>query len=215
MVVNAAADSPKPPGIEILYPQEFARIGGWYRQDYSIALQPSRHVEPFLKAWLDFAASGFGTPAQPIMEPLFRELTRKNALGKCIKCHSVDKGADGSMSVQWQPKRSGGSGGGFTRFRHGPHLSLAPDRSCGSCHVADDKARYRDAFLTKDDRVLVAPAEFATNFKAISRQVCSECHTRAGAGESCIQCHNYHAEPFVPVGMMPKSAVALGGREAP
>ena len=205
---NDKSDAADAPSVEEVGPQEYARTGGWYRQDFSIVLQPSRHAEPFLKAWLEFAASAFGTPAQTVVEPVFATLTRKNALGRCVKCHSVDRREDGSMSIQWTPKHSGGSGGGFTRFRHGPHLSLAPDRSCASCHVQEGSAKYSEGFVAKNGGILTDPDKFSSNFKTISRQMCSECHTRTEAGETCAQCHNYHAEPFMPVGMTPVHATA-------
>jgi hypothetical protein len=192
--MGVAAPAPRPAAID---PEEFARLGGWYRQEYSILYHPTGHADPFLKAWLDYAASTFGTPGQAAAEPVFRQLVDKDAQGQCVKCHSIEKGPDNRLSVMWKPKETGGAGGGFTRFVHEPHLSIGTERGCQTCHQLDSKAKYQKAFGTNRD-----PHSFASNFKSISQDVCGTCHKKAEAGESCVQCHNYHAEPITPAGMM-------------
>jgi len=192
--VAAVTPAPRPKAID---PEEFARLGGWYRQEFSVLYHPTGHADPFMKAWLGYTASTFGTPGQAAAEPVFRQLVDKEAQGQCIKCHSIEKGPDNRLSVRWNPKKSGGAGGGFTRFVHEPHLSIATDRVCQTCHQLDSTAKYQKAFGANRD-----PHRFASNFKSISQDVCGSCHKKAEAGERCVQCHNYHAEPIMPAAMM-------------
>ena len=192
--IAATTPAPRPKAID---PEEFARLGGWYRQEFSVLYHPTGHADPFLKAWLDYTASTFGTPGQAAAESVFRQLVDKDAQGQCVKCHSIEKGPDNRLSIMWNPKKSGGAGGGFTRFVHEPHLSMATEKSCQTCHQLDSKAKYQKAFGVNRD-----PHRFASNFKSISQDVCGTCHKKAEAGESCVQCHNYHAEPIMPAGMM-------------
>ena len=107
----------------------------------------------------------------------------------------------------WKPKSTGVSGGGFTRFVHEPHLSVSTGKGCGTCHQLDSAAKYLKAFETRD------PNSFESNFKPISQSVCGTCHKKSEAGESCVQCHNYHAEPIVPIGMMQTGAAAVAGTD--
>jgi hypothetical protein len=75
---------------------------------------------------------------------------------------------------------------GFTRFTHRPHLIQPTLESCDACHQRDDKADTMAGFADRD------PLTFTSNFTPISKSTCVSCHTSTAAGDSCLQCHNYH-----------------------
>jgi hypothetical protein len=41
-------------------------------------------------------------------------------------------------------------------------------------------------------------AVLTSGFSAIERRDCAKCHTPKLAGQSCLQCHNYHVGHFPP-----------------
>jgi nitrate/TMAO reductase-like tetraheme cytochrome c subunit len=53
-------------------------------------------------------------------------------------------------------------------------------------------AKYQDSFKNRD------PKSFESNFKAIERETCVQCHTQEQAGNDCLICHNYHIGEFAP-----------------
>lgn len=170
--------------------ERFARLGGWYRQNNQVLFYPTGHADRFLRAWLDFAGSIYGTPGQALAEPVFAQLSRKDAQGQCTKCHSVERAADGALMLKWHPKEPVAAPHGFTRFTHAPHLRVATDKGCLTCHQLDPAAKYIDAFTQPD------PHRFASNFKPMERTVCATCHTPQAAGDSCLTCHGYHVNPI-------------------
>jgi hypothetical protein len=195
-----------PPAPEPFDAEEFMRLGGWYRQNFSILYHPSGHADAFVRAWIDFTARAYGTPGQAAAEPVFARLTSKDAQGRCVKCHSIDALADGRLTVNWQPNAAGASRGGFTQFTHEPHLRLSPQNGCLTCHEIERGAAFQTSFGGLN------PQDFVSNFKPIERAVCAGCHTKAEAGESCVQCHNYHAAPIATPVMGTKVSASVSAR---
>jgi nitrate/TMAO reductase-like tetraheme cytochrome c subunit len=72
-------------------------------------------------------------------------------------------------------------------FRHAAHFSLMGEQGCSTCHTLDTKADYARHFGANRD-----PAVFRSNFAPMAKNTCAACHQPQKAGESCLQCHNYH-----------------------
>ncbi len=83
-----------------------------------------------------------------------------------------------------------------TTFSHSAHLSLLNPEGCLSCHSLDREADVAVGFKDRD------PATFASNFKPIGRNACTDCHTETQAGDRCLACHNYH------IGIIPPAMIS-------
>jgi hypothetical protein len=158
--------------------------GGWYRQDesYTIHYRPGGHADTFLTAWL----AGTAGNAAPTAQAIFTQLSSDHAPGVCMKCHTVDRTAGGTV-VNWSPAKPKPGLRPFTTFKHDAHFSLMGDQGCATCHTLDVTANYAGSFGPNHD-----PAVFHSNFAPLSKDICAACHQPAKAGDSCQQCHNYH-----------------------
>ena len=124
--------------------------------------------------------------------------------GKCLKCHTLDSGDDGSMRINWSPATADPSSRPITKFRHSSHIRLPEmirendmqvNASCASCHQLetspDNVGAYRELFSAENHN----PHQFRSGFQQLMLNNCAECHTENRAGDSCLQCHQYHATP--------------------
>ncbi|MBI2813803.1 MAG: hypothetical protein HYX71_05930 [Opitutae bacterium] len=180
----AATTPPPPPGLEFDPAEDRVAAGGWYRLDdtYTLYYRPGGHEDAFLRAWIDGTA---GHPA-PTAQKIFSQLSAGNAPGVCMKCHTVDRTAAGTM-VNWRAARPAPDVRPFTTFKHTAHFSLMGDQGCATCHTIAAAADYAGSFKANLD-----PAVFRSNFAPLAKSICSACHQPAQAGESCQLCHNYH-----------------------
>lgn len=161
---------------------DWAAFGGWFRDEFALRYAPTGHADTFLKNWLDYLAANKGMAQRR----LFRSLTAGKAIGACNKCHSVDKLDDQVFVVNWRAIGTTADPHSFTRYSHTTHFNLTDDRGCVQCHVMDKDADYAGSFSHHDAK------NFSSNFKPMERQFCADCHQQELAGDSCLQCHNYH-----------------------
>ena len=167
-------------------PQEWGRLGGWYQDFNALLYRPGGHGDRFLKRWLDLAGHAMAS-GRPGAKSLFADLGSPDAPGKCTKCHSVDKLADGTVKVNWASRMPTPGHQEFTRFVHGPHFTLLTDNTgCATCHAFNTDADYASSFDDRD------PSTYHSNFEPITRETCGQCHVAKQAGNTCIECHNYH-----------------------
>ncbi|MEM7167369.1 MAG: hypothetical protein AAF581_18045 [Planctomycetota bacterium] len=158
--------------------------GAWYRsdEDFAISYQPTRHDDPFLRAWIDLAVR---TNNEQLQQLLLVEDRR------CTKCHSVDRSTSGGV-VHWQAFTPP-AGSLATRFRHAPHLPVAGPAGCEDCH----RVRSGEGYLASFDPLL--PSEsFVPDFEGMTRQQCLPCHDEEHVGGGCVRCHSYHVGHFPP-----------------
>jgi hypothetical protein len=118
-------------------------------------------------------------------------------LGNCAKCHAVtqvtDSGAGdgnttGKLVVEWvyQPVEDRA----YVKYDHGPHVNLlGPGTLCTTCHELNPSANYAASYAQHD------PTKFEAGFNPVSKQTCTQCHTRAKVRQDCLLCHEYHLEP--------------------
>ena len=130
---------------------------------------------------------------------LFEFLERKNAPGACIKCHSIDKTTEKRLIVNWKIPVTDPNEHTFAKFSHTSHYSQLDEKVCFTCHKIDKEADYAAVFDSRDFH------DFASNFQPISRKICVKCHLPDQAGDSCVNCHNYHIGNFPPAEIHPKT----------
>ena len=170
--------------VELPSPEEVSVVGGWYEQDFTLHYRPSGHEDRFMRGWMDLTASG--AAGGGAREDIFKTLTGKKSPGYCVKCHSIDKAGEKALRINWRAKGPASNVRSFTRYRHSPHFSLLDEKGCLSCHRLDPEAKYLEGF--KDFN----PSAFASNFQPVEKAVCASCHTKNGASDKCLTCHNYH-----------------------
>ena len=173
--------------------EETSIAGGWYVQDYSLFYKPSGHKDLFLASWLNLTGERKrAEPSEDVKGQIFTALSDRKSPGLCGKCHSVDEEKDGSLKVNWIERRPAINVKEFNRYRHSPHFSLLDEKGCLTCHILNSDADYLGSFKDFD------PATFASNFQAIPKAVCVNCHTTEGAVSTCQTCHNYHIGKTMP-----------------
>jgi hypothetical protein len=172
----------------------------WRRDDTDCSLQylPREHADRFLNSWLDLAGRRYATAAAPSFAGLFDVLASPYQSGRCTKCHSVEAHADGSRTVHWNPAASKAHAHPFTKFAHQPHFSL---NQCDACHTFQQEGRVRESFRSSGHTLRTELQALASEFRPMSRTLCSNCHTADKAGDNCLLCHNYHIGSFVPFKM--------------
>lgn len=161
-------------------------VGGWYRQDdnYTLLYRPQGHEDAFLTAWLESTAKD-GTPTA---QRIFNQLAAADAPGVCMKCHTADQSAgSAAVHLNWRTSRPQRDVHPFTRFKHSAHFNLMGDQGCMTCHTFNVEADYAGSFGSNRD-----PLVFRSNFSPQQKSTCASCHQPERAGESCLQCHNYH-----------------------
>ena len=147
----------------------------------------------------------------------YRRGVESNASGKCLKCHTVDRVPSKGVSqeqwrINWYSRGKEFSDlPQLTRFRHDKHLA---QMSCLNCHQFNKSEKYLSSFPSKQisepqgDQTLEQlwkqiskvqqekcnPGNFTSNFKPLNHlNDCARCHQPKKAGNSCTQCHSYHA----------------------
>lgn len=172
-----------------LEPADWAEMGGWFTEFHSLKYRLTGHADPFMRAWLDLAASE-GQQSE-VMAGVLEALTGSRAPGGCVDCHSIDV-IDDAGTVNWRGRQLEAHTKPFTEFVHAKHFALIGDRGCLTCHTIDPEADYKASFADRD------PTSFTSNFAPLDQGVCAECHQPTLAGADCTSCHNYHVGAFPP-----------------
>lgn len=187
-------------------------LRGWYAgedRDGNQALfyLPHGHADSVLTEWLEVLAeiAQRDDERAPIAaKSLETLLDPQTGPGACGKCH----GGEIRVAVTEQrPIRWGYAGGklrSHTRFAHSPHLNLLDGGSqCDTCHEMNPDAPYADYFTEPAGEV-----EFASNFRAIERATCGDCHQSGKVDADCQRCHSYHQGAGFKAGMIRRTASA-------
>ena len=139
-----------------------------------------------MRAWLDFSADLFSEVDGNLVASVFKEFTEKDAQGQCTKCHSVDATKDKKRIMNWMPASHTTKESLFTSFSHEPHLGLVKEKGCLTCHDMSGANGYQDTYKAYD------PYRFVSNFKPVTKEMCSSCHGKKQARQDCTLCHKYH-----------------------
>ena len=173
---------------------------GWYLQESDLTLRyrATGHADEFLTKTMELVAAIDNDSEFPrsIKEQLFESVASPFVSGRCMKCHTIDRGESGTK-VNWFGMKVDKSYKDFTRFVHGPHLTDWSNSECIKCHKFDRTDReesgiFRSEFIDHRGKLAYSNRRFRCDFESINKQNCSQCHTAKSAGDSCISCHNYH-----------------------
>lgn len=189
VVASPGAQRASAPTIKIesaVDPETWAEYGGWYRQDHAVFYRPTGHKDRFMYAWLFLTGPRAREGESSPLGAVFQSLTGKDAQGACTKCHSVDGLASGGHVVNFTPVSAATKQGNFTRFVHEPHFNIMGERGCLTCHKLESQSPYLKSYEQRN------PAHFSSNFGAVKKELCQECHTRSKARQDCVTCHKYH-----------------------
>ena len=166
----------------------FGPAGGWHRDEttFSLRYRPAVHADPVLTAWLELLAATPELADKPLAMAMFKELTSSTAAGLCASCHSVEQAALGRLTVNWSVFAHASQRRAFTKFAHGPHVTLPQLANCTLCHAVNDEATAATDYASWDEH------QFVRDFLPMSKHECARCHTAAAAGDRCQSCHHYH-----------------------
>ncbi len=179
-------------------PENWADIGGWYRQDHTIFYRPTGHKDKFIYSWLFLTGPQAQKDAAAPVAAVFNSLTGKDAPGSCTKCHSVDEVRGKGRIVNFGPLAAANKIGRFTRFIHEPHLTIKDDRGCLTCHSLAKDRTYLKSYEQGE------PKTFTSNFDPVKREICQTCHTSSKARQDCQNCHSYHVNGVATPAMQTK-----------
>ena len=178
--------------------EEWAVSGGWYREGNKILYRPIDHADLFFKTWLDLSATQLDT----LDSSLFESLTADKSVGNCTKCHTVqtnmatDETEPSASTKQakmpdykmnWRSFHPSDVVIDFNRFSHDAHFN----KDCVSCHEVNSEPSVD----RKERNLPPALGVSITGFLNMEKTTCTECHQEGRAPDTCLTCHNYHAEP--------------------
>jgi hypothetical protein len=172
-------------------PESWAAYGGWYRQDYAIFYRPTGHKDKFIYSWLFLTGPQAPKGHKSAAAAVFDVLTSKDAQGSCTKCHSVDDIQGKGRVVNFSSPSAERKQGRFTNFIHEPHFGVVGDRGCLTCHSLENGRPYLESYTQGN------PQSFASNFGAVSKDLCQTCHTSSKARQDCLTCHKYHVNGVI------------------
>ncbi len=182
-----------------------AVLGGWYGDYLELRYRPTGHNDAVSRDWIEFGLASSrdagddesGERAVALRDSM---IDPKEGVGACAKCHSVNAATDdeNALSMGWRARDVVQPGRNF-QFSHGVHLNLLDARiteigqsgqGCRVCHILDFEADFAAGYDDFDIK------SYTSNFKAIDKDTCSDCHSKGNVREQCQLCHDYHREPI-------------------
>lgn len=175
----------------------WAAAGGWYRDEFSLQYRPTGHQDLMISEWMNLTQNPRQAVDAEAANAVFETLADPKAPGRCIKCHSIESGTQGTAvqnKVQWTGARPVLHQNTFTTFSHTAHLRLLDEKEgCLGCHsLKTGDVDFASGYKDRDSQ------SFNSNFAMIKRETCAACHTETAAGASCTTCHDYHIGVFPP-----------------
>ena len=181
-----------------------ATMGGWYGDYLELRYRPQGHGDAVARSWIEFSIAAAqdaedddaGERVTALRDSM---LNPKEGVGGCIKCHAVstyDEDKD-DLAVEWRARDVEHSSQNLN-FSHGIHLRLLDataaelddsQKGCRWCHVLDPEANFASGYTDFDTH------SYTSNFKAIAKETCADCHSEGNVREDCQLCHDYHREP--------------------
>ncbi len=175
-------------------------LGGWHGDAVELRYAPVGHNDSVARAWINFALASSTDEDDDNAENVeaLHEviLSPKEGVGACTKCHAISEDKDGARHAEWRYRPS--QARPYSTYSHGAHITLLnrdgvslmdPENGCLTCHKINNEAAYQEAFAQSD------PYHFQSNFVAMERETCSQCHSDGQVEENCQLCHLYHAAP--------------------
>lgn len=160
-------------------------------QRMAIVYVPTGHSDPWLARWLEL---------EHIDSNAHVYSNAKLELGfQCQQCHRVEDPIQElrkGINASWRSRNRSVAERPITKFDHTPHMTIASLSDCTICHSLPDARVSANAAgmqlvsngsLSHLDRWNAIP-----EFAPMRKESCADCHRAGAAGDSCIQCHNYH-----------------------
>jgi hypothetical protein len=180
-------------------------LGGWFGDYLELKYRPVRHGNPVVRAWIEAAmraAAEGDANAVALRDEL---IDPKEGPGLCAKCHAVNAvdGDPDRFAIDWRFRAD--EGRPYDHYSHRAHLNLVQASStrmastsmgCRFCHRLDEKADFAASFADVD------PSTFASNFKGIRIETCTQCHVEGEVRQDCQLCHRYHLSATFEPSMM-------------
>ena len=155
----------------------------------SINYLPTGHADGFLRSWLDFSVQLINSTKPKMVKPILDALSDRQALVKCIKCHSIEEQSDGKLLINWTMIHVNRTDHKPPYRYHRSHFSLGEQEGCLGCHNLNEGSSdaYKASFKDRN------PEIFTSNFQSMTkRKACAVCHATEKAEDSCLGCHDYH-----------------------
>ena len=193
------------------------RFGGWFGDFTELKYRPMEHADPVLQSWIEFAISAelkFEDDDSQARTMAMRDslLSPKEGPGACLKCHSVTSSEEG-LSVNWTYEKVASVDRPHHWYSHNAHLRIVgvggislsdPVNGCATCHRLNTEAKFAESFDTFD------ASGFASNFHAVNKESCVQCHAEERVRQDCRLCHRYHLESGFKAEMMDEETAAEG-----
>jgi hypothetical protein len=198
------SDSLLTPGVKVQRYPATDQAANWVRSDETVSLVyvPNGHADPFVKAWLDVLVASTQQSPSPLNATISRkQLGDENLTGLtyCLSCHQTDHE---QRAVSWEATYRDPHVRSFTRFDHGPHVIQSTLDNCQTCHRLNDAAfKQKLTSVSGIQPTLLTASSLAkselqslchSDFAAIGKSNCVQCHNQNAASQSCTQCHGYH-----------------------
>ena len=178
---------------------------GWYvNKKGDLNYKPLAHADPVAKAWVEFAISLKQSADDKLAINLASSiLSVKKGVGACLKCHTESTTPDNKLMVTWSFEHEP-SDHRFV-FNHSAHLglvavgdeqksSIEEISGCGVCHKLNRQSEYAELVRDSD-------AQYQSNFHAIEKASCNQCHSENNIRADCRLCHQYHNQPKFKIGV--------------
>ena len=145
--------------------------GGSLQSSLTLQYRPSGHKDPVFKSITEYLIA---LPNKTVVETrLLAQMFDKETVGQCGKCH---RPTASDLTHIWSSNIDK-SRSALHEFNHFTHSKSLNKLECSECHQNNTRIEHVD-------------------FEGVEKQTCSQCHSQEKAGESCLLCHNYHAEPL-------------------
>ena len=192
-------------------------LGGWVRDDLTLSLRyrGSGHADPVLTGILNTISR------LPPRDPLRTQWLQEPWVGACVQCHSrvmKDPVAGGDLLTathrrssdddprefsgnvdKWRSRPPEADADQLHRFSHRPHLNIRGLSDCSHCHSLltrpGNPLAQPDTGAASASHSPERPTPGRDDFRPLQKAMCVTCHTPAGAGAHCTQCHRYHTAP--------------------
>lgn len=195
-------------------------FGGWFGDFTELKYRPLIHADPVMRSWIELAVaanveSDDGDQNERTLQMREALLSPKNGPGACLKCHSVSQAEEG-LVVNWSYESASSSARPHHWYSHNAHLRIVgvggislsdPVHGCATCHKLNSEADFKAGFDTFDAKT------YESNFHAVKKESCVQCHAAERVRQDCQLCHKYHLEPGFKTEMMDEEEVS-GDKES-
>lgn len=182
---------------------------GWFAGENSegnpaLFYRAAKHDDPVLQAWFKKLRAGLADKDDE-KRALAREamndfLDKQTGPGACGKCHAAGlrSAAKTSNGQEWKyAAHDVNAKDQLKPYSHPKHLNVRDaGLGCAACHQMSADSKYGKYFTPKQ----VPVESYESNFAAIRKETCVDCHREGQVVSTCQTCHSYHTKHELNVG---------------